>query len=61
MDVYQMVARYCQTELNLYKESGYDQKFAQVETLKERKQIQDEHLEERAKSLTEVTEWAESL
>ena len=56
-----MLARYCQTKLNLYKDSGYDQKYAEVETLDERKKKQDGYLEERAKSLTEVTEWAESL
>lgn len=35
-DVYKMIASYCQKELGLYKKSGYDLKFAQVETLSDK-------------------------
>jgi hypothetical protein len=36
--VYKALASYCQNELGLYKESGYDLKFAKVETLKDKKE-----------------------
>ena len=56
-----MIASYCQTELGLYKESGYDLKFAKVETLKDRKDELEKHTEERRKNMTEVEEWAKGL
>lgn len=56
-----MLAAYAQKELGLYKESGYDLKFAKVETLNDRKVENDHHLEERRKNLTETEEWARNL
>lgn len=46
-DVYVMLASYCQNELGLYKESGYDLKFAKVETLHDKKEEYNKHLEDR--------------
>lgn len=60
-DVYKMIARYCQKELGLYKESGYDIKFAKVETLNSKKDEYTKHLEERRKNLTETEEWIKKL
>ena len=60
-DVYKALASYCQNELGLYKESGYDLKFAKVETLKDRKEEQTKHSEDRRKNLTETEEWAKNL
>ena len=37
-DVYEMMAKYCQKKLELYKETGYDLEFAKVETLAKRKE-----------------------
>lgn len=56
-----MLAAYTQKELGLYKDSGHDLKFAKVETLKDRKEENDHHLEERRKNLTETEEWARNL
>lgn len=60
-DVYKMLARYCQKELGLYKESGYDIKFAKVETLSSKKEEYSKHIEERRKNLTETEEWIKTL
>jgi len=56
-----MLATYCQDELGLYKESGYDLAFAKVETLKERQVKFDSHKDQRKKNLTETEEWADKL
>lgn len=60
-DVYKMLAEYCQKELGLYKESGYDLKFAKVETLSDKKEEYNKHLEERRKNLTETEEWIKNI
>ena len=56
-----MLARYAQDELKLYKDSGYDLKFAKVETLSSKKEEYNKHLEERRKNLTETEEWIKKL
>lgn len=56
-----MLGAYCQNELGLYKESGYDLAFAKVKTLKDKKDEFNKHVEERKKNLTEVEEWAHNL
>jgi hypothetical protein len=38
-----MMAEYCQKELDLYKTSGYDIKFAKVETLTDKKVEIEKH------------------
>lgn len=60
-DVYKMLATYCQKELGLYKESGYDLKFAKVETLTDKKEEYNKHIEERRKNLTETEEWINNI
>lgn len=56
-----MIASYCQKEFDLYKTSGYDIKFAKVETLTDKKVEIEKHSEERRKNLTETEEWAANL
>lgn len=56
-----MMASYCQKELGLYKETGYDLAFAKVETLSSKREEIQKHQEERRKNLTETEEWATHL
>jgi hypothetical protein len=56
-----MMASYCQKELGLYKETGYDLAFAKVETLSSKREEIQKHQEERRKNLTETEEWAAHL
>lgn len=56
-----MLATYCQDVLGLYSKTGYDLKFAKVETLEENKVAYNKHIEARRKNLTETEEWIKGI